>query len=293
MRLLQIDYFLAVAETLNFTAAAKSLYISQPALSKQIALLEEELGVRLFVRTSRKVELTEAGQQFMKDLSRIRVQLDQAKNRVMEIGGGRRTITVACFDGAVFNDFLPATSEMLKKRFPDTEIRMFRGTFQENKRALETQEADLLLTLDTGEISGPDYTVMLLHRRSAALLYSGVLPLAQKEDLGPKDFDGERFLILAERLDPPLYRIGLSNLRKLAVTPSFIEEQENFATLMTNLTFGNGFALLTEQVALETPGLRALKLDDEFGMDVVAIWNKAHPRAKDFEEGFAGLQRFS
>ena len=71
MRLEQISYFLSVAEHGNITAAARSLYISQPALSKQITLLEQEIGLPLFERQARGVTLTRAGMQFQKDLKRI------------------------------------------------------------------------------------------------------------------------------------------------------------------------------------------------------------------------------
>ena len=61
MELRQLDYFLAVAETLNVSRAATRVFVSQPALSRQIRLLEEELGVSLFERTARGMTLTDAG----------------------------------------------------------------------------------------------------------------------------------------------------------------------------------------------------------------------------------------
>lgn len=79
MRLEQITYFLRVAEHGNITAAAKSLYISQPALSKQITLLEQEIGLPLFERQARGVVLTQAGMQFQKDLQNILKELENAK----------------------------------------------------------------------------------------------------------------------------------------------------------------------------------------------------------------------
>ena len=78
MRLEQIAYFLQVAEKRSITGAAKALYISQPALSKQIALLEQEVGVPLFERQARGVILTSAGRQFEKDLKNILKELEAA-----------------------------------------------------------------------------------------------------------------------------------------------------------------------------------------------------------------------
>ncbi|MBQ9031444.1 MAG: LysR family transcriptional regulator [Parasporobacterium sp.] len=102
MRLMQIRYFLETAEQKNMTKAAERLYVSQPALSKQMNLLEEELGVRLIRRVPRGILLTEKGEQFAEDCRRILKELDDAVKRV----SGKDTSAAApfcigCFDGAV------------------------------------------------------------------------------------------------------------------------------------------------------------------------------------------------
>ena len=71
MQLRQLEYFIAVAEHLNFTKAAQQFYISQTAVTLQIKALEEELGVTLFHRSNRKVELTPAGKTFLEDANAI------------------------------------------------------------------------------------------------------------------------------------------------------------------------------------------------------------------------------
>ena len=108
MRLEQISYFLSVAEHGNITAAARSLYISQPALSKQITLLEQEIGLPLFERQARGVTLTRAGMQFQKDLKNILKELENAKKNAVLAGRAQKPLlNIGCFDGVYSDDFLP------------------------------------------------------------------------------------------------------------------------------------------------------------------------------------------
>jgi DNA-binding transcriptional LysR family regulator len=83
-----LRYFVAVAEELHFTRAAERLYIAQPALSEQIRRLEEELGVELLHRTTRKVELTPAGKEFLTHARRILAEADEALADAMRAARG-------------------------------------------------------------------------------------------------------------------------------------------------------------------------------------------------------------
>ncbi len=83
-----MKYFAAVAEAKHFTRAAEQLGIAQPPLSQQIKKLEEELGVNLFKRLSRGVELTPAGELFYQDTTSILQQVERAKDRVRQRARG-------------------------------------------------------------------------------------------------------------------------------------------------------------------------------------------------------------
>lgn len=89
MELRHLRYFVALAEELSFTKAAQRLNISQPPLSVQISQLEEQIGTRLFMRTSRSVELTSAGQSFLSDVRTLLRALQMACDRARTIGSGR------------------------------------------------------------------------------------------------------------------------------------------------------------------------------------------------------------
>ena len=103
MNITQIKYFLELAKTLNFSAAASSLYISQPALSRQVSALENELQIRLFERSTKHVRLTKAGKALSEDLAVIMTELEFAlkKAKVLQAMSAvrrffARTNTNAC-----------------------------------------------------------------------------------------------------------------------------------------------------------------------------------------------------
>ncbi len=88
MDLKMLRNFVSLSKTLNFTKSAEEIAIVQPALSKQIQVIEQELGVLLFNRTNRKVNLTEAGSYFAKECERLLFQFDKISHRASEIGKG-------------------------------------------------------------------------------------------------------------------------------------------------------------------------------------------------------------
>lgn len=288
MKFSQMEYFLAVAEELNFTAAAKSLYISQPALSKQIALLEEELDTKLFLRNSRNVVLTAAGKQFEQDLKEIRQQLEQAKSNAIRIGKTEKmTIHIGCFDGAIMEDFLPAVYQHIQDFDSNIQISLFRGNFSENRKALEKGEIDLLFTLDLDLPFADPYQVRRILKRRGALIYSEKSPLAQKNPISPLDFANEPVLVLNRQMAPGVSQNTVGHLKRLGITEPRILETENFATLFATLELGHGYTILTEEATLHHPQLRKYVLDSEFSTWVIAVWKHGHPLAELLMDSFS------
>jgi DNA-binding transcriptional LysR family regulator len=122
VELRHLRYFLAVAEELHFGRAAEHLHIVQPALSKQIAALEKELGVRLLERTKRRVELTDAGRAFLEDARNVLAQADLAADRARSAGRGERGVLVVGFIPPALNSVLPPALSRYRDEHPGVRL---------------------------------------------------------------------------------------------------------------------------------------------------------------------------
>ncbi|WP_221393609.1 LysR family transcriptional regulator [Dyadobacter sp. NIV53] len=127
MELRQLKYFIGVAEELHFGNAARHLFISQPALSQQIRLLEADLGVELFVGISRtklhKVELTEAGKVFLLDAKHILQLTDKAVRSARQVGAKQQVINLGVFK-LILPERVMGMLELFSAHFPLVEIKL-------------------------------------------------------------------------------------------------------------------------------------------------------------------------
>lgn len=121
MNFRQLEYFCAAAETKNISMAARVLHVAQPPISRQIALLEDELGVRLFLRNNKGVELTEAGQSLYQQCQHMFQNLRMMVDSVRDINAGLRGLLKV---GIIYSN-IPFVMEYLKQyheAFPQVEL---------------------------------------------------------------------------------------------------------------------------------------------------------------------------
>lgn len=143
MELRHLRYFVAVAEELSFTAAARRLFISQPPLSQQISDLETELGATLLLRTSRSVELTPAGKAFLDQARAILAQAEQAIQDVRAIGAGRTGMVRVVTTGSVLLGPLAGVIAAFGREHPTIAVRLREMGPSEQAAAVRSRQADV------------------------------------------------------------------------------------------------------------------------------------------------------
>lgn len=194
MELRQLRYFTVLAEELSFTRAAKRLHVSQPPLSFQIANLEEELGTRLFHRTSRSVELSAAGKAFLDHARAVLERLDEARRHVQRISEGLEGRVRVGLAGSHFLGPLPQFIREFRERRPLVEISLQEMRPVDHLQALRERRLDVTISrreIDDGEL----VSRLLWHDPVAAVLPRGHR-LASRRLLSLTDLRDESFVFL-------------------------------------------------------------------------------------------------
>ncbi|PRF44077.1 LysR substrate-binding domain-containing protein [Burkholderia multivorans] len=153
MELRHLRCFLAVAEELHFARAAERLHIDQSPLSRTIKELEEELGARLFVRTTRSTQLTRAGRKLLEHVPRIFTALEQARDSVKSSANGFcGQLRIALSDG-VTPSRLPALLARCREEDPEVEIRLFEAPLSQQIKGLhdDLYDAGFSMADDVGD----------------------------------------------------------------------------------------------------------------------------------------------
>lgn len=181
MDLRHLRCFLAVAEELHFARAAEKLHIEQSPLSRTVKELEEELGVQLFIRTSRSTRLTLAGRLFLKHVPRVFTALEQARESVKSAANGfHGQLRIALSDG-ITPSRLPALLARCREEDPEIEIRLFEVPLAQQLKGLhdDLYDAGLSMADEVGdgiivEPAWEDELMVAVPARHPALAYKRI-----------------------------------------------------------------------------------------------------------------------
>lgn len=247
MELRRIQYFVAVAEECHFGRAAARLCMAQPPLSQQIKQLEAEMGVVLFTRSTRKVELTAAGERF---LDRARAILASVEDAVDEAGrvadGLLGTLTIG-FTGSATYELLPSLARVLRNDLPGIELNL-RG-----EMLTPSQVAALLAgTLDMGflrpPVRSPEIDVRVLRREPLIAVLPDMHPLAGPPRVKLAELSGETFITYPAHNRSVVYEAVLAACRRAGFAPSQVHEVGETSTLVSFVAAGLGVALVPASV---------------------------------------------
>ena len=248
MELRQLRYLVALAEELNFTRAAESEHIAQPALSQQIRKLEEELGVALVERTTRHVSLTEAGQLLAVRARRILSELESARAELEALRGiDRGHVTIGAIHTMGPIDLSLALAEF-NALYPQVALSVREHTSDECAELLRIDEVDLAFLSVTERVESHELGLHQLISEELLVLLPIGHPLARHEEVRMAELAHEQFISFRQgaRLRELLFSAG----RDAQFEPRVTLESNESHRIRTFVSRGLGVAILPRSDAI-------------------------------------------
>jgi DNA-binding transcriptional LysR family regulator len=250
MELRQLRYFVAIADAGNISRAAKKIFLTQPALSRQIKALEEELGLCLLERQAHSIRLTPAGELLLPEARELLQRAEQMLDRVRAAGHGVRLRA----------GMLSATVETFMQSHPDARVELFDLSTAEMLAGLEDGQLDVAVTVgQQHETRGLKWTPLL--RAPWELAVNRNHPLAQRPRATPAEVAGEPLLVFCRRGYPEYWDIITGWLRGHRQRPGIAGEYDGVDSLLAAVESGLGEAVITTRSGPRVPErVRLIKL---------------------------------
>ncbi|NLN67593.1 MAG: LysR family transcriptional regulator [Alcaligenaceae bacterium] len=262
MELRQIRYFHCVARELSFTRAAKLLHIAQPPLSRQIKLLEEELGVKVFERQGRGIRLTDAGKYFMDHTQKMTQQLEETIKATQRIGKKDRVWFGVGFVPSTLYGYMPDFIRALRELSAQVEIGLVEMTTLQQFEALKMGRIDL--GIGRIKLSDPEIARVVLRDESLVVAVPRYHRLASVAGVGVNEILQESLIVYPAAPRPSYADHVLDLFSQHGYVPNVVQEVNELQTAIGLVAAGIGIALVPESV-------RRLLRDDVVYIDFQAV----------------------
>ncbi|WP_215908963.1 LysR family transcriptional regulator [Phreatobacter stygius] len=269
MDLRQLRYFIAVAEEGHVTRAAERLGMQQPPLSQQIRAMEAEIGVVLFHRLPRGMQLTESGQALLGDARSIIAQLERALETARRVARGETgRVAVGFTSSAAFHPFVLSAIRAFGEAAPDVSLLLEEGGTVELVEALRAERLDAaFVRAPAGEAAGIVIEPLLEEPMLAALPSQHHLARGRggrpRDSIALADLAGETFILYRRPTGPGLYDAIIAACRAAGFSPRIGQEAPRMPSTLSLVAAGLGVSIIPASMRrLETEGIAYLGLTD-------------------------------
>ncbi|AOM78668.1 LysR substrate-binding domain-containing protein [Pedobacter steynii] len=271
MEFRQLNYFIKAAELLHFTDAAAACFVTQSTLSQQIKQLEEELGMPLFDRIGKHVQLSEAGKLFLKHARQILQEVKKSKQAIFElnnlVNGELRVGVTYAFSSLLLPSLTP-----FSKKYPGIKLHIESGIAGELELRLKNADLDFILAFhEQSDNDGLD--MQLLFTSRIKMVTSRSHPLAQLSKISLKDL-GPQEMVLANK--------GFSSrdmldqiFKKNNIIPNIKIEMNDTHSLLSLVDTGNWITIINEKAITGWDNLIAIPIiGKELHKEAFILWQK-------------------
>lgn len=242
MELRHIRSFLVLSEKLHFGKAAESLFIVQPALTKQIKELEDHLGVKLFYRTKRMVALTPEGEYFKSQADQIMNMADVLKKEIRSIGDGTKGEIKIGYVGSCIHTFLPGFLDLIATKYPD--IHWYLNEMTTEVQEKEIREGTLDLAFLRNPLFNSDISGKVVFSEPFAVVIPKNHPCSEITDKELHLLQNEKFILPTPNDGKTYHHVQLSIFENAGFAPRIAHESVHGHTVLKMVEHNFGISVL-------------------------------------------------
>lgn len=275
MTMTQVKYFVTVARCLSVTKAAEQLFISQPALSRHIRNMEEELNIQLFVRTKNGIRLTPAGSALyigMRDLYRNYIELVKKAHKIQK--GLDGALKIGILDQTNIADFMPLIYRYFHETHPNVDLWFQAGSFEFLVSELYSGRLDLIFTLQFEIVRKESILYQYVSRSKDHIVMSKYHPLARKEQVTLDDVKEETFVMISEEDNPESAPLIFELCKEHGFVPQ-VHYAKTLAEQILWIEVGMGVSILDSRTSLKlNPDVKFYQIESNWDPSLVVAWNQ-------------------
>ena len=277
MELRHLRYFITVAEELSFSKAALKLHTAQPSLSQQIKDLEDDIGVQLFHRTKRKVELTEEGLVFLEQARLTLTQADKAITMARQVAAAKVQYLKIGFVPSAEIRIFPYILPRLRVKLPKLQIRTL--NLKESDQIAELKKGDLDIIFINQEFQNEVFASQLILKEPLVFMLPKQHPLAQLTEIPVEQLNGLAITVLSQKLSQPLFDTITQYIEQRQIQFQTISETNSIAESIQTVHSGQSCAILPSYMqALATDQIVMRPLSHALPcLDVFFSYNRLEP----------------
>ncbi|HWT58654.1 MAG TPA: LysR family transcriptional regulator [Rhizobium sp.] len=261
MELRHLRYFLAVAEELNFTRAARRVGIGQPPLSNQIRDLENEIGASLFRRLPSGAELTEAGKAFLPEVRAVLLQAEHAKHSALRAAQGHHgRLRVGFTSSAVFNPIVPAAINVFREKYAAVEFSLEEAPTARLLERLDAAELDAVF-VRPGRDDPTQARSQLLAEEPMVIAVPSGHPKAQAQALRLDELAEESFVLFPREAGAGFFDGIIAACRRAGFDPILGQPAPQITSIASLIAVGLGISIVpAEMTKINVPGVRYIAI---------------------------------
>jgi len=269
MELRHLRYFIEVALEENVTRAAEKLHVSQPALSRQVKDLEEELGFPLLVRTAKSVSLTEAGRVFLDEASEVLERLEQGIVRAREAAEGGGCEIHVGYAPSLTVKILPPTIRAFQSEFPNVKVNLHDMSSEEMLEGFRDGSLDFVLMPERKIKTVSGVCFEALKTEELCLAVGLEHPFARLDKVQMEKLKGEKLIGFNLKAYPEYGELFAKTLKSAGVRKRLAEEHESVSSLVAAVEAGMGVSVVTQSIQCVAAGRVKIVPLDPPGEEVV------------------------